>query len=96
MDRQLAADLREILFALYDSTAIAAGGKECPLEPELQALRSTVYALVEKGILSQAYRDRIIPEYIAAARAKDGARLHLYGRMTFRDVVDRLQKAAGK
>jgi len=96
MDRQLAADLREILFALYDSTAIIAGGKECPLEPELGILQDKVFALVNKGILSLAYRDTIIPGYIAAARTGNGRLLHFYGRMVFRDVVDRLKGSAIK
>jgi hypothetical protein len=94
MEKQLAADYREILFALFDSTAIVGGGKECPLKPELDILQDKVYPLVNKGILSQAYRDRIIPKYIEAARAGDGENVHFYGRMLFRDVVDRLKNGA--
>lgn len=87
----LAADYREILFALFDSTAIVAGGKECPLKPELDVLQNKVYKLVDKGILSRVYRERIIPKYVEAAHAGDGEKLHFYGRILFRDVVDRLR-----
>lgn len=88
---RLADDYREILFALFDSAAIVAGGKECPLNPELDILQDKVYELVDEGILSRVYRDRIIPKYVEAARAGDGEKLHFYGRMLFRDVVDRLR-----
>jgi len=85
---------REILFTLYDSTAVVAGGKETPLKPELDLLRETVDNLVDMGALHPAYRNHIVPEYVKAAYDGDGRTMHRTGRMLFRDVVDRLREEA--
>lgn len=87
-------DLREVLFTIYDSVSVLAGGKETRLEPELTLLQDKVSKLVTRGVLDPVFRDKIVPAYIKAVLAGDGVMAHFESRMLFREAVDRLMKKA--
>jgi len=87
-------DLREVLFTIYDSMSVLAGGSETRLEPELGLLRRKVSELVDRGVLYPSAKEKIVPSYMKAALAGDGEGAHLWSRMLFSEVIGILEKKA--